>query len=86
MKAAASEWRFEDAQVFKNKIDALKKHYSRSIISSVSDASCDVFSLVFDGSEAFGNFLRVRGGAVIQSLNLGFKMNIEEEQASVLGI
>ena len=84
MKEAASELRFEDAQVFKNKIDALKKHYSKSIISSASDASCDVFSLVFDGSEAFGNFLRVRGGAVVQSLNLGFKMNIEEEQASVL--
>ncbi len=84
MKSAADELRFEDAQMFKEKAEALKKHYSKSIISSASDASCDVFSLVFDGSEAFGNFLRVRGGAVIQSLNLGFKMNIEEDQAAVL--
>ena len=84
MKAAAAELRFEDAQVFKEKAEALRKHYSKSIISSASDASCDVFALVFDGSEAFGNFLRVRGGAVIQSLNLGFKMNIEEDQAAVL--
>ena len=84
MKTAAAELRFEDAQIFKEKTEALRKHYSKSIISSVSDASCDVFSLVFDGPEAFGNFLRVRGGAVIQSLNLGFKMNIEEEQAAVL--
>jgi excinuclease ABC subunit C len=45
----------------------------------------DVFSLVIDGPEAFGNFLRIRGGAVIQSLNLGFKMMIEEEQEAVLG-
>ena len=84
MKAAAAELRFEDAQAFKDKVEALKKHYSKSIISSASDASCDVFALEFDGSEAFGNFLRVRGGAVIQSLNLGFKMNIEEDQAAVL--
>ena len=84
MKEAAAELRFEDAQVFKEKAEALRKHYSKSIISSASDASCDVFALVFDGSEAFGNFLRVRGGAVIQSLNLGFKMNIEEDQAAVL--
>ena len=84
MKSAAAELRFEDAQIFKEKAEALKKHYSKSIISSASDASCDVFSLVFDGSEAFGNFLRVRGGAVVQSLNLGFKMNIEEDQAAVL--
>ena len=84
MRTAAAELRFEDAQIFKDKVEALRKHYSKSIISSVSDASCDVFSLIFDGPEAFGNFLRVRGGAVIQSLNLGFKMNIEEEQAAVL--
>ena len=84
MKAAAAELRFEEAQAFKDKVEALKKHYSKSIISSASDASCDVFALEFDGSEAFGNFLRVRGGAVIQSLNLGFKMNIEEDQAAVL--
>ena len=84
MKEAASGLRFEEAQVYKNKIDSLKKHYSRSIISSSSDSSCDVFSLVFDSSEAYGTFLRVRGGAIVQSLNLGFKMNIEEDRSSVL--
>ena len=84
MKEAASGLRFEEAQVYKNKIDSLKKHYSRSIISSSSDSSCDVFSLVFASSEAYGNFLRVRGGAIVQSLNLGFKMNIEEDHSSVL--
>ena len=84
MKRAASELRFEEAQVCKNRIESLKKHYSHSIISSAADTTCDVFSLVFDGQEAFGNFLRVRGGSVIQSLNLGFRMNIEEEQSSVL--
>lgn len=84
MKKAAAELRFEDAQFCKERIDSLKKHYSKSVISSASDISCDVFSLVFDGADAFGNFLRVRGGAVVQSLNLGFRMNIEEERESIL--
>ena len=84
MKQASSELRFEDALVCKERIESLRKHYSKSIISSSSGADCDVFSLVFDGQDAFGNFLRVRGGAIIQSLNLGFRMNIEEEQESVL--
>ena len=84
MKQASSELRFEDALVCKERIASLRKHYSKSIISSSSGADCDVFSLVFDGQDAFGNFLRVRGGAIIQSLNLGFRMNIEEEQESVL--
>lgn len=84
MKQASSELRFEDALVCKERIESLRKHYSKSIISSSSGADCDVFSIVFDGQDAFGNFLRVRGGAIIQSLNLGFRMNIEEEQESVL--
>ena len=40
--------------------------------------------MVFDLNEAFGNFLRIRGGAIVQSLNLGFKSQIEEEQATLL--
>ena len=84
MKQASSELRFEDALVCKERIESLRKHYAKSIISSSSGADCDVFSLVFDGQDAFGNFLRVRGGAIIQSLNMGFRMNIEEEQESVL--
>ena len=84
MKQASSELRFEDALVCKERIESLRKHYTKSILSSSSGADCDVFSLVFDGQDAFGNFLRVRGGAIIQSLNLGFRMNIEEEQESVL--
>ena len=84
MKEASDELRFEDAQNYKNKIEVLQKHYARSIVTAATDTDCDVFSLVFEASEAFGNFLRVRGGAIIQSLNLGFKLNIEEEPASVL--
>ena len=84
MQAAADALDFERAQQYKMRIEALQKHYSKSIITAAGERDVDVFSLVFDGLEAFGNFLRIRGGAIIQSLNLGFKMNIEEDQAAVL--
>ncbi|MBO4917895.1 MAG: excinuclease ABC subunit C [Bacteroidales bacterium] len=84
MSQAAEALDFESAQEYKEKISALEKHYSHSIISAARDTDADVFSLVFEGSEAFGNFLRIRSGSVVQSLNLGFRMNIEEEQAAVL--
>ena len=84
MQEAADRLDFETAQACKLRIEALGSHYSKSVISAARDVSADVFSLVFDGAEAFGNFLRVRGGAVVQSLNLGFKMNIEEEQPAVM--
>ncbi|MBO4743154.1 MAG: excinuclease ABC subunit UvrC [Bacteroidales bacterium] len=84
MTQAADALDFETAQLCKQRIEALSSHYSKSIITSDRDRDMDVFSLVFDGSDAFGSFLRVRGGAIVQSLNLGFKMQIEEEQAAVL--
>ena len=84
MKQAADALDFESAQEYKVRIERLQKHYARSIIMSARDVDADVFGLVFDGPDAFGNFLRVRGGAIVQSLNLGFRMQIEEEQAAVL--
>ena len=84
MEKAAAELDFEQAAVCKEKMLSLEKHYSKSIISSTTTGDVDVFSLVSDASEAFGNFMRIRGGAVIQSLGLGFKLQIEEEPASVL--
>ena len=84
MTEAAENLRFEEAQVYKDKLRSLEKHYAKSIITQAADTEADVFSLVFDGAEAFGNFLRIRGGAIVQSLNLGFRSQIEEEQASML--
>ena len=127
MQKAAADLNFEDAQYWKERVERLQQHYSRSIITAARDIDADVFSLVFDGAavkatasdpvrgsaahpsqpggwappsngaeggtplggsastaEAWGNFLRIRGGAVVQSLNLGFKARIEETQASVL--
>ena len=85
MQEAAMNMEFEQAQVYKEKMLSLESHYSKSVITNATVGDVDVFSLVIDGLEAFGNFLRIRGGAVIQSLNLGFKMMIEEEQEAVLG-
>lgn len=84
MTESADALEFETAQLYKMRIDALQQHYSKSIITASGERDVDVFSLVFDGPEAFGNFLRIRGGAIIQSLNLGFKSQIEEEQPAVL--
>lgn len=84
MMEASDRLDFETAALYKQKLDALQKHYAKSIVTSASDTDVDVFSLVMDGPEAFGNFLRIKGGAITQSLNLGFRMNIEEDRSTVL--
>ena len=84
MAEAAERLDFEQAQQWKDKAASLERHYAKSIITSAADTNADVFSMVFDGAEAFGNFLRIRSGAIIQSLNLGFRSQIEEEEATML--
>ena len=84
MAVSAANMEFEQAQIYKEKMLSLEQHYSKSVIMNSTVGDVDVFSLVIDGSEAFGNFMRIKGGAVVQSLNLGFRLMIEEEQESVL--
>ena len=86
MLKASEAMDFEQANICKEKMQSIEKHYSKSLIMNASMGSVDVFSLVFDSGEAFGNFMRLHDGAVIQSLNLGFKMNIEEDHAAVLSM
>ena len=86
MQDAAVNMEFEQAQLYKEKMQSLEQHYSKSVIMSSIVGDVDVFSLVIDGPEAFGNFMRIKGGAVVQSLNLGFKLMIEEPQESVLAM
>ena len=84
MADAAGKLNFEDAQLYKDKLHTLERHYAKSIITQAADTDADVFSMVFDGADAYGNFLRIRGGAIVQSLNLGLRSQIEEEQPALL--
>ena len=84
MQELAAELEFEKAQEYKEKIDLLQNHYSKSLIVHPSITNTDVFSIVFEKGNAFGNFFRLSGGCIIQALNLHFKLNIEEEKEAVL--
>lgn len=84
MQLASRETAFERAQFYKEKMELLQNHYSKSLIVHPSISNVDVFSIVFDKYSAFGNFLRLNSGCIVQTLNMEFKLNIEEEPATVL--
>ncbi len=85
MMEASAALQFEKAAEYKEKMDSLEQHYSKSVIVNSYSGDMDVFSLVMDGQDAWGNFMRLHNGAIIQSLNLCYKLRIEEEQKEVLG-
>ena len=84
MQDAASRLAFEEAETYRQKAELLRKHYGKSLIVSADIADLDVFSMIFDGFTGYGNYLRVRQGCIIQSMNLAMKMNIEEDEAEML--
>ena len=84
MQEYAAQMEFEKAQEYKEKVELLQNHYSKSLIVHPSITDTDVFSIVFEKGNAFGNFFRLNGGCIIQALNLHFKLNIEEEKEAVL--
>lgn len=86
MLKAASELRFEEAQKYKEKLEVIDRHYSKSLVVSQTITNVDVFTLTFENNLAFGNFIRVINGSIVHSLNLEFRMAIEEDPASVLSL
>ncbi|MBO4557653.1 MAG: excinuclease ABC subunit C [Bacteroidales bacterium] len=84
MAAAAAELRFEDAQVYKERVALLEKHYSKSAIVNQTMNDTDIFSIVSEGEEHFCNFMRIREGCVVQSFNMELEAKIEESPEEVL--
>ncbi len=84
MQRAADELRFEAAQRFKARLEALEKYRSRSVIVSANIVDTDVFSLLADGDEAFCNFIRVRGGSIVAIHTARISAGIEEDERSML--
>ena len=85
MKERAAVLDFEEAQLWKEKMELLEKHYAKSLIVNSKGINVDVFYVLMEGQDAFGSFLRVHDGGIVQSMNLEIKLRIEEEAPAVLG-
>ena len=84
MKQKASEYRFEEAQLLKNKIDALSRYQAKSSIVSQTLSDIDVFSIISEPSVAFVNYLKVIQGSVIQAHNVQIKKYLDESETELL--
>ena len=88
MTRAAEELRFEAAQRFKSRLDALEKYRSKSVIVSANIIDADIFSLYREGDDAYCNFLRIKGGSIIavQTIALSAGIDTDERQMLTIGI
>jgi excinuclease ABC subunit C len=84
MSRAASEYRFEDALLLKEKYNKLATYQSKSIIVSSSIQTVDVITVLLDENIAFANFMRVVKGAIIQSQTFELNLGVEDTKETLL--
>ena len=65
MARAAAELKFELAQRYKQRLDALDNYAGKSVIVSAKIVDVDVFSLLPDDDVAYCNFVRIRHGSIV---------------------
>lgn len=86
MMEEAAAYRFEQAQVLKERIQLLEKFRSKSTIVNPSITNVDVFSIHSDEKAAYVNYLRVLDGCIIQGHTLELKKRLDEGDDELLSI
>lgn len=85
MERLASELRFEEAQELKLKYQLIERYRAKSVIVSQTIDQVDVFGVEDDDKDVFINYMHVRRGAVVKSVTLEYKRNLDEPVATLLG-
>lgn len=86
MQEASDNWRFEQAEYFKKKLEMLENYQSKSTIVSQTIHDVDVFSLAQEGKYAFVNFMKVANGMIIQTQTIELKKNLDEVKEELLAM
>ena len=88
MQQLASEMKFEEAQMIKQKYDLLENYRSKSEVVSQIFHNIDVFSIEDDEQSAFINYPHVTNGCINQAFTFEYKKKLNEsaEDLLMLGI
>ena len=79
MQQLAAELRFEEAELLKRRYKLLEHVRRRSVIVSPTIHNIDVFGLLRDEDSAHVNYMHMRGGAVVQSVTLEYRLSTHDE-------
>ncbi len=81
---ASSTLAFEEAQLYKEKLDLVEKYQAKSTIVNNRINNVDVFGFVSTPNAAYINYLRVANGMIIQTHNIEYKKKIDETDEELL--
>jgi excinuclease ABC subunit C len=86
MKSLSENLRFEEAQLMKEKYDAIENYRSRSTVVTPSLHNIDVFSFDENDKSAYINYMHIGSGAVVHVYTLEYKKKLDEPKEELLGL
>ncbi len=84
MDQAAADLRFELAQRYKQRLDALDNYAGKSVIVSARIVNIDIFSLLPDDDVAWCNFVRIRHGSIVGVSTVKLATGAEGDERDML--
>lgn len=84
MTQSAADYRFEEAQLLKEKIETLESFQARSTIVNPSIHNVDVFTIASDANSGFVNFIKIMNGVIVQGYTAEIKKKMDESDRELL--
>src|SRR4030042_3651904 len=86
MSEYSGEYKFEQAQIIKDKISILEKYRSKSTIVNPRIDNIEVYSIAEEDTAAYVNYLRVVNGAIVQTQIFELKKKLDESVQDLLSL
>ena len=85
MADLAAEYRFEEAQVLKERYDVLLNYQAKNIISVDVPQTVEVYSMLKDGAGEYlyVNFMKLSNGFIIRSVTREFKIKFDDDDKDI---
>jgi len=84
MQEAAAEWKFEEAQIYKEKLASLEKFQAKSLVVNPNISDIDVFAITSDEKYGYVNYLHVQNGSIVQTQTLTVRKKLDEADSEIL--
>ncbi|MGN7759650.1 excinuclease ABC subunit UvrC [Chryseobacterium sp. 22532] len=84
MMKMASNLKFEEAQIIKERLDILEDYQAKNTVVNPNIDDVDVFGMISDEAAAYVNFFKIRNGNIIQSFTTEIKKILEETDEDIM--
>lgn len=86
MNRLSEDWKFEEAQVVKEKYEAVTRFNAKSVIARAEEGDIDMFAYTENVGSAYVCYMHLHRGAIVQSINLEFRRRLAESKEEILSM